>query len=94
VRRVAELLSLVSCVLSMSSTRTFSERVAWTDDPRAIELLDWETKPEDFDRLYDYVVGLLLTGTHKTRERLLRLMSGEELRQRFAPQRRDLRSGL
>ena len=52
----------------------------WTDELRAIELLDWETKPEDFDRLYEHVIGLLLTRTHKTREQLLRLMSEDELR--------------
>ena len=53
----------------------------WTDELRAIELLDWETKPEDFDRLYEHVIGLLLTRTHKTREQLRRLMSEDELRQ-------------
>jgi len=36
----------------MSSARVLSERMAWTEDRCAIELLDWETKPEDFDQLY------------------------------------------
>ena len=54
--------------------------MAWTDDLRAIELLDWETRPEDFDRLYEHVIGLLVTRTHKTRKQLLSVMSEEELR--------------
>jgi hypothetical protein len=35
----------------MSSSRKLSDRIAWTDEDRAIELLDWETRPEHFDQL-------------------------------------------
>ena len=66
--------------VAMSSTRTLRDRMAWTDELRAIELLDWETKPEDFDRLYEHVIGLVLTRTHRTREQLFAVMSDEELR--------------
>jgi hypothetical protein len=54
--------------------------MAWTDESRVIELLDWETKSEDFDRLYEHVIGLVLTRTHRTREQLFAVMSDEELR--------------
>jgi hypothetical protein len=54
--------------------------MAWTDERRAIELLDWETKPEDFERLYEHVIGLLITRTGKTREQLHETLAEEELR--------------
>jgi hypothetical protein len=53
--------------------------MAWTDETRVIELLDWETKPEDFDRLYQHVIGLLCSRGHWTREKLFELMPEEQM---------------
>jgi len=64
----------------MSSTRTLSNKMAWTDEDRAIELLDWETKSEDFDRLCQHLVGLLCSRGHWTQEKLFALMPEEQLR--------------
>ena len=64
----------------MSSTRELDTRFAWTDEDRAIELLNWETKPEDFDRLCQHVMGLLCERAHWTREKLFALISEEQLR--------------
>jgi hypothetical protein len=63
----------------MSSSRTLDPRFAWAEEDRAIELLDWETKPEDFDRLCQHVVGLL-RDRGWTRERLFSLIPEEQLR--------------
>lgn len=54
--------------------------MAWTDEARVIELLDWETKPEDFDCLYQHVIGLLCSRGHWTREKLFALMPEEQMR--------------
>jgi hypothetical protein len=64
----------------MSSTRKLDGRFAWTDDDRAMELLDWETKPEDFDRLCQHVIGLLCSRGKWTREKLFALIPEEQLR--------------
>ena len=64
----------------MSSTRTLDRRFAWTENDRAIELLDWETKSEDFDRLCEHVIGLL-SERGWTRERLFALIPEDQLRQ-------------
>src|SRR6185295_18829896 len=63
----------------MSSTRTLDSRFAWTDELRVVELLDWETKPEDFDRLCQHVIGLLCERGW-TRERLFAVIPEEQLR--------------
>jgi hypothetical protein len=60
--------------------RTLSDKMAWTDETRAFELLDWETKPEDFDRLCDRVIGFLRSRGHWTTERLFVLVPEEQLR--------------
>src|SRR5262245_8340119 len=64
----------------MSSTRTLDRRFAWSEELRAIELLDWETKPEDFDRLCQHVIGLLHERGWR-RERLFALIPEDQLRQ-------------
>lgn len=64
----------------MSSTRKLDSRFAWKEEDRAIELLDWETKPEDFERLCQYVIGLLCDRGHWTRKRLFALIPEEQLR--------------
>lgn len=65
----------------MSSTRTLSGTIAWDKESRTIELLDWETKPEDFDQLYEYVIKQLLTRRSGTsRERLFKVISEADLR--------------
>jgi hypothetical protein len=64
----------------MSSTRRLSEKVAWDSERRAIELLDWETKQEDFDRLFEYIVTQLTKRNGVTRERLFRVVSEPDLR--------------
>jgi hypothetical protein len=63
----------------MSSIRKLDSKFAWREEDRAIELLDWETKPEDFDRLYEHVVGLLCNRGHWTRDKLFTLISEEQL---------------
>ena len=63
----------------MSSTRTLDSRFAWTDELRAVELLDWETKPEDFDRLCEHIIGLLCERGW-TREGLFALISEDQVR--------------
>jgi hypothetical protein len=45
-----------------------------------MELLDWETKPEDFDRLCQHVIGLLCSRGHWAREKLFALIPEEQLR--------------
>lgn len=64
----------------MSSTRKLDGRFVWTDEDRATELLDWETKPEDFDRLCQHVFGLLCSRGHWTREKVFALIPEEQLR--------------
>jgi hypothetical protein len=64
----------------MSSTRKLSEKVAWDEKSRGLELLDWETKAEDFDRLCEHVIDMLLSRGHWTREKLLSVMSEQDLR--------------
>ena len=63
----------------MSSTRTLDPRFAWTDEQRAIELLGWETKPEDFERLCQHVISLLCDKGW-TREELFALIPEDRLR--------------
>jgi hypothetical protein len=41
----------------MSSTRQL--RVGFPEPYRSVELLDWETRPEDFDRLCEFIIGRL-----------------------------------
>src|SRR5258705_13402636 len=43
----------------MSSSRILDPKFSWSEEQRAIELLDWETKPQDFDRLCTHVLDLL-----------------------------------
>jgi hypothetical protein len=78
---VAEFPSLgVGTRPDMSSTRNLDSRFAWTEEDRAIELLDWETKPEDSDRLCQHVIDLLWDRGHWTREKLFALIPEEQLR--------------
>jgi hypothetical protein len=70
----------VSTPPAMSSTRTLDSRFAWTDKDRVIELLDWATNPEDFDRLCQHVIGLLHDRGHWTRAKLFALITEEQLR--------------
>jgi hypothetical protein len=63
----------------MSSARTLDPRFDWTEDQRAIELLDWETRPQDFDRLCHHVIGLLCERGW-TRERLFAVIPEERFR--------------
>ena len=63
----------------MSSTRTLTKKIAWTEDTRAIELLDWETRPEDFDRLCEFIIGQFAERDGVTRERLFSILPEEEL---------------
>jgi len=64
----------------MSSTRNLDRRFAWTDEQRAVEMLDWETKPEDFDRLCEHVIAWLCRKANWTQERLFTLMPEEQMR--------------
>jgi hypothetical protein len=63
----------------MSSTRKLSDKLPLSDELRAIELLDWETKPQDFERLFEHVIGLL-SERGWTREKLFALIPEEQFR--------------
>lgn len=65
----------------MSSSRILTDRISWDDATRAIELLDWETKSADFDRLCDFMIDREVKRAQITRERLFEVMSEPELRQ-------------
>ena len=41
---------------------------------RSIELLDWETRPEDFERLCEFIIDLFAERDHVSRERLLSVL--------------------
>lgn len=64
----------------MSSNRKLWPKVAWDAEARAIELLDWETNPVDFDRLYQHVVSLLRDRSGWTPEKLASVVTEEQLR--------------
>src|SRR6266511_1504162 len=64
----------------MSSIRTLTDKIAWTDDIRTIELLDWETRPEDFDRLCEFIIGQFAERDGVTRERLFAVLPEPEFR--------------
>ncbi len=63
----------------MSSQRKLWPKVEWDDEARAIELLDWETNPVDFERLYEHVLGLLRDRSGWTREKLASVIAEEQL---------------
>ena len=64
----------------MGSTRVLSDKFAWTQEQRAIELLDWETRPEDFDRLCEHVIATLVERDGVSRQRLFSIVTEEEFR--------------
>lgn len=47
---------------------------------RTIELLDWETRPEDFDRLCEFIIDLFAQRDHVSRERLFSILGEEDFR--------------
>jgi len=67
-------------IVAMSSTRTLTEKIAWPEDIRAIELLDWETSPEDFDRLCEFIIRQFAVRDGVPRERLFSVLAEEEFR--------------
>jgi len=64
----------------MSSTRKLTDKIAWTDEIRAIELLEWETRPEDFDRLCEFIIGQFAKRDGATRERLFSVLPEPKFR--------------
>ena len=64
----------------MSSKRQLTDRIAWDEQTRAIELLDWETKPGDFDRLCQHVIDRIVTRAQITRDELYATISEPDLR--------------
>jgi hypothetical protein len=64
----------------MSSTRTLTDKIAWTDDLRTIELLDWETRPEDFDRLCEFIIQQFAERDGISREQLFSILPEPEFR--------------
>jgi len=62
----------------MSSTRQL--KMGFPDEIRSIELLDWETRPQDFDRLCEFIIGLFAERDHVSRERLFSILSEEDFR--------------
>jgi hypothetical protein len=55
--------------------------MGFPDGIRAIELLDWETRPEDFERLCEFIIGLFGERDHISRERLFTILTEEDFRQ-------------
>jgi hypothetical protein len=47
---------------------------------RSIELLDWETRPEDFDRLCEFIIGLFAERDHFSREQLFSILGEQDFR--------------
>lgn len=64
----------------MSRTRTLSDTFYWSDEIRAVELLDWETRPEDFDRLCEFIVTSFAEREGLSRDRLFKILLEEEFR--------------
>jgi hypothetical protein len=62
----------------MSSTRQL--RPEFPEPFRTIELLDWETRPEDFDRLCEFIIGLFGERDQVSREQLFSLLKEEDFR--------------
>ena len=62
----------------MSSTRQL--RMGFPEPYRSIELLDWETRPEDFDRLCEFIIGLFAERDHVSRERLFSILAEQDFR--------------
>jgi hypothetical protein len=62
----------------MSSTRKL--QIEWPEPYRTIELLDWETRPEDFDRLCEFIIGLFKERDHVSRDRLFSILSEQDFR--------------
>ena len=67
----------------MSSTRILTDRIAWTDDLRSIELLDWEKRPEDFDLLCEFIITKFSERDGMTREQLFRILPENEFRRQL-----------
>ena len=62
-------------IVAMSSTRTLTEKITWPEDSRAIELLDWETSPEAFDRLCEFIIRQFAVRDGVPRERLFSVLA-------------------
>lgn len=67
----------------MSRNRTLSDKFAWTEKLRAIELLDWETRPEDFDQLCVFILQLFAERDAVSRDRLFRILPEAEFRRQL-----------
>jgi hypothetical protein len=67
----------------MSSKRRLSRTVSWTEAERELELLDWETQPEHFDRLCNAVFELFAQRDGRTREQLFQVLPEAELREQI-----------
>jgi hypothetical protein len=65
----------------MSRKRKLTDRLSWPEDILAVELLDWETQPEDFNRLCRFIIESFAERDHLTRERLFSIVPEEEFRQ-------------
>lgn len=64
----------------MSSSRKLSERIEWSEETRAIELLDWETRPEDFEKLCARIIRAFQERDGLTPEALFELIPEREFR--------------
>ena len=73
----------------MSSLRKLSDRIAWTEEERAVELLDWETRPEHFDLLCERILQAFRQRDGLTREALFERLPEAEFRNqvRFTAER-------
>ena len=65
----------------MGGSRVLSTKFSWPQEARAAELLDWETHAEDFDRLCEYVIKLLVVRCGVTREELFAVLPESKFRQ-------------
>jgi hypothetical protein len=64
----------------MSSQRILTDSIKFSDEVRAIELLDWETKPDDFDKLFAHVIQTICQRKGISRERIFSTLAEPDLR--------------
>jgi hypothetical protein len=64
----------------MSSMRKLWDKMAWPDDIRAIELLNWESRPEEFNRLCDFIIEKFAERDGISRDRLFSFVPEDEFR--------------
>ena len=59
--------------------RPLTKMLVWNDESIRIHQLDWKSTPEDFSRLREYVLRVLLEKCDLSRETVFSLVSGRGL---------------